>query len=118
MRFNSIAPTMAKAAIAINSADEVGERDIPVSLFFESVADAGMSEKEAAYTMALDPATLSRVKSGQARLTFEAIWRMPDAFWSVFTSKVIAAKGLSEIRTREIKAARISELVRLLVEVA
>jgi hypothetical protein len=112
---------MAKAAIAINrqaASASIEEGSPAVSLFFETLAEIGMSEKEAAYTMAMDPAQVSRVKSGQARLPFDAVWRMPDQFWSVFAGKLTVAKGLCERTAREMKAARVAELVRLLLEVA
>jgi hypothetical protein len=87
-------------------------------LVFEAIAEAGLSDKAAALTMGLDPAQLSRVKSGQARLPVDALWRLPDTFWFAFRSRVDAARQLSEDRQRDVKVQRISELVRLLLEVA
>jgi hypothetical protein len=112
---------MAKASIAINSSDESQETslaDDALSLFFAALADVGMSDKEAAYTMAMDPAQLSRVKNGAARLPFDAMWRLPSSFWIAFRARLDAAKHLTETHAREVKAARIGELVRLLVEIA
>lgn len=67
----------------------------PVSLFFEAIAAIGMSDKEAAYTMAMDPAQLSRVKSRQARLPFDAMWRLPAGFWVELRNRIDDAKSLS-----------------------
>jgi hypothetical protein len=118
---NSIAPRMAKASIVVNRSEasaEIADSDAAVSLVFECIASVGMSDKEAAYTMAMDPAQLARVKTKQARLPIDALWRMPDAFWLEFRRRVDEAKGLSEEHARSVRAARIAELIRLLVEVA
>jgi len=118
---STVEPRMAKASIAVNSAESPNDFAFiadPVSLFFETIAVIGMSEKEAAYTMAMDPAQLSRVKSGQARLPFDAMWRLPATFWVELRNRIEMAKGLNPARVRELRAARIGELVKLLVEVA
>lgn len=116
---NTLELKPAKASIAIKSGenpiDSMDAAD-PVSLFFEAIAAIGMSDKEAAYTMAMDPAQLSRVKSKQARLPFDAMWRLPAAFWIELRSRIEAAKGLSTEHARGVRAARIGELVKLLVE--
>lgn len=112
---------MAKASIAVNRPTDSAPIEVSnaaVSLVFETLASIGMSDKEAAYTMAMDPAQLSRVKTGQARLPFDAIWRLPDRFWAAFAARIGQEKGLTEESARSLKAARIGELVRLLVEVA
>lgn len=119
MPLNSIAPRPAKAAIGVNRAAEssaAGDTEAALSLVFEAIAAIGMSDKEAAYTMGLDPAQLSRIKSRQARLPFDALWRMPDLFWAELNQRVEQARGLSDTSIRARKAARISELVRLLIE--
>jgi hypothetical protein len=111
----------AKASIGVNSrvvSAPIETPDDVTGLVFAAIADAGLSDKAAALTMGLDPAQLSRAKSGQARLPVDALWRLPDAFWFAFRERVDAARQLSEDRQRDAKAARISELVRLLLEVA
>jgi hypothetical protein len=58
---NTLEPRMAKASIRINAHTAVTEAeglDEAVSLFFATLAEIGMSDKEAAYTMAMDPAQL------------------------------------------------------------
>lgn len=112
---------MAKASIAINSSanDAMTElSDDAVSLFFETLAEVGMTEKEAAYTMRLDPAQLSRVKTRQARLPFDAMWHLPNAFWFAFRCQIDLAKNLNEQNLKAVRAARIAELVKLLIEEA
>ena len=66
--------------------------------------------------MALDPGNLSRMKTGQMRLPFDAVWRLPDRFWSEFADRIGEAKGLTERHVLKVKAARIAELVKLLLE--
>lgn len=116
---NTLVPRQAKASIGINrshssASDEAS--DFSVSLVFETLAEIGMSDKEAAYTMAMDPAQLSRVKTGQARLPIDALWRLPDRFWLAFNRRVDSAKGINPVNEVRLRAARIGELVRLLVE--
>lgn len=116
---NSIEPRPAKASIDVNRQETSGDiqsQADAVSLFFETIAAIGMSDKEAAYYMAMDAAQLSRIKTRQARLPFDAMWRMPDHFWAEFADRIEQARGLSDVAVKRVKAARISELVRLLVE--
>ncbi|MEO8070554.1 MAG: hypothetical protein ABI652_04070 [Acidobacteriota bacterium] len=112
---------MAKASIAINrqssSLDIATSGDV-VSLVFEALAACVISDKEAAYLMALDPATLSRVKTGQARLQLECVWRLPDRFWFEFRRLVDERRGLSGTNEKRVRIARIKELTALLVEEA
>lgn len=105
---------MAKASIDVKSPGFV--EDDAVSLFFQTLADIGMSDKEAAYTMALDPAQLSRVKSHQARLPFDAIWRLPNRFWVAFNDRIAAARQLTPENQRDERKKRIVELVSLLLQ--
>lgn len=117
-KLNTVPVQMARASIPINSpvgADETTLRDDAVSLFFETLAAIGMSDKEAAYTMAMDPAQLSRVKSGQARLPFDAIWRLPNRFWVTFRGRIDEARGINPATEKEVFAQRLGELVTLLV---
>lgn len=118
-QLNSLDRRPAKASITINSpmdsASDLVKADA-VSLVFESIAAIGMSEKEAAHTMALDPATLSRIKTGQGRLSIESLWRMPDRFWFEFWQRIGRARGMSTEQERQENAALIGELVRKLVE--
>lgn len=117
---NSLDRRTAKASIGVKyqKPSGAGPHDlgrVAVSLFFETLAEIGMSEKEAAYEMALDPAQLSRMKSGQARLSIDAMWRLRDSFWIVFVRKLNEAKGLCAERDSEVRIERISELTRLLI---
>jgi transcriptional regulator with XRE-family HTH domain len=106
----------AKASIGINRGGSDVVRADAVGLVFEALGKCGVLSKQAAVDMGLDPATLSRIKSGQARLSVDALWKLPDAFWAEFIDLIKAARNLSEDRERELKAARIGELMRLLVE--
>lgn len=99
---------MAKASIGVNVD--------AVALFFETLAACGFSEKEAAYEMAMDPAQLSRVKSGQARLPFDAVWRLPDRFWLAFRDRIDAAKRLTTENRHAIRRARLIEVIGLILE--
>jgi hypothetical protein len=109
---------MAKASIRINAHTAVTEAeglDEAVSLFFATLAEIGMSDKEAAYTMAMDPAQLSRVKSRQARLPFDAMWRLPPRFWVVWRDRIDQAKQLTPENRAAIRRRRIVELIELLL---
>jgi ribosome-binding protein aMBF1 (putative translation factor) len=118
---NSLAPRMAKASIDVNRSQPSGEpetSDEVVSMVFDAIAATGMSDKEAAYTMAMDPAALSRIKTRQQRMSIDAMWRLPDAFWFEFRKRVDEARGLSDQANRDAKVNRIAELLKLLLEVA
>ena len=117
-RINSIPLEMAKSAIERNPIEESTLADDAVSLFFETLTEIGMSEKEAALTMQVQPSHLSRVKSGEARLPFEAMWRLPNSFWFAFRYQIDVAKGLTAENQQAVRAARIAELVRLLIVAA
>lgn len=110
---NTVDLRMAKASIEVHAVPA----DV-IALFFESVAACGMSHKEAAYDMAMDPAQLSRVKSGQARLPFDAVWRLPNHFWLTFRDRIDAAKALTPVNRRAIQRARLLEVIGLLLEEA
>lgn len=115
----AIEPRCAKASIVCNRQSEsapIACSDDAISLVFETLAEIGMSDKEAAYEMAMDPAQLSRVKTRQARLPIDALWRLPDRFWFAFRGRVDAARGLSVESARRARVARIRELVALLIE--
>lgn len=106
---NSIALQMAKASSVVNSDADV------IALFFDTLAACGLSPKEAAYTMAMDPAQLSRVKAGTARLPIDAMWRLPDRFWLAFRDGIDAAKGLTPENRRAIQRARLIEVITLML---
>lgn len=117
--FNSIDRRPAKASIRVNPLETrgvFGLTDEAVSLVLESLAAIGLSDKAACIDMGFDPGQFSRVKRGDARLPLDALWRLPDEFWSEFTARAMRARGLCEQTQREQRAARIAELVRLLVQ--
>lgn len=118
-QFKSLSPKPAKASMDLNRPDSSAPAALPcdvVSLVFQCLAAVGLSEKEAAYTMALDPASLSRMKTGQQRLPIDAVWRLPDRFWAEFADRIGEAKNLTERHLLKVRAARIAELVKLLLE--
>lgn len=111
---NSLELQMAKASIDVNR--QAGVDESAIAIFFETLAACGFSEKEAAYEMALDPAQLSRVKSRQARLPFDAMWRLPNRFWLKFRDRIDAEKQLTAENKRAIQRARLIEVISLLLE--
>lgn len=118
-RLDGIDRRCAKASIAINRQDASAATELGggvVSLVFETFAAIGLSDKEAAYTMALDPAQLSRIKSGQARLPFDALWRLPDLFWLEFRKRVDSARGLDAAREADVFAEHVGQLVTFVLK--
>jgi hypothetical protein len=105
-----IAPVCAKASIDRNPTQEA------IEIFFGALADTGLTQDQAAQDMRVDPPLLSRVKNGTARLPFEAMWLLRPAFWVHLRNRIDEAKELSPARVRELRAQRIGELVRLLIE--
>jgi hypothetical protein len=110
MPLNSLEPRMAKASLDHRRLDPAA------TLFFDTLAAIAMSEKEAAYTMAIDPAQLSRVKSGQARLPLDAVWRLPDLFWNEFRRRVDQAKALSDAQCEHDFAELVGRLVTAVLQ--
>lgn len=109
---------MAKASIQVHSSvnqQELAFEADAVSLVLESIAAAGLSDKAACIEMRFDPSQFSKVKQGQARLPLDAVWRLPDAFWSDFAERVKRARGICEASQRSQRAERIGELIRLLL---
>ena len=110
---------MAKASIAFHREETSGVPEMSadaVSLVVETIAAIGMSDKEACLTMRFDQSQFSKVKQGQARLPIDALWHMPDRFWAEFGERVRVARGMSPENERRQVAARIGELVKLLIE--
>lgn len=111
---------MAKGSIPLHRAENAGSLGPAadgVSLILETLADIGMSDKEACIHMEYDAPLFSKVKQGRARLPFDALWLLPDRFWIPFHRRIAVARGLTEESRAEIRAARIAELVRLILEV-
>ena len=104
---------MARASIEVHSAETT-----VISLVCDTLHAIGMSDKEACLHMGFDASQFSRVKRGEARIPLEALWRLPDHFWLEFRRRVDAAKRLTAENERAVRAARIGELVRLLVEMS
>lgn len=111
---------MAKASMPVHSGENADEQTVSadvVSLVVETLQSIGMSDKEACILMAFDQSQYSRVKRNEARLPIDALWRLPAHFWSEFARRAGEAKGITAVSERRAKAARIGELVRLLVEI-
>jgi antitoxin component HigA of HigAB toxin-antitoxin module len=121
MPLQSLDLQMAKASIDVHSPESAAQPSASadaVSLVVDTLRQIGMSDKEACYCMGFDPSQFSRVKEGRARLPLDALWRLPDRFWFAFRDRVDAARGLTRDNAKRIRAARIGELVSLLVEAA
>lgn len=110
---------MAKGSIPVHQSETSADLGVSadwLSLVLATLRDIGMSDKEACIHMDYDASLFSKVKRGDARLPFDALWRLPDRFWAEFQPRVMEARKLTEESKRAMKAARISELVRLLIE--
>jgi hypothetical protein len=109
---------MAKASIPVHQQESSGEPAMPqdaVSLVLETLAAIGMSDKEACIHMGYDASLFSKVKRGDARLPWDALWKLPDLFWVEFHQRIAVARRITEQSKLDLQAARISELVYLLV---
>ena len=110
---------MAKLSIDVHSRENTPEKTITadaVSLVVDTLGAIGMSDKEACLTMRYDASRFSKAKVGEDRIPVDALWRMPDAFWLEFIERARIARGLSQESKRAQRAARIGELIKLLVE--
>lgn len=116
---NSVPTRQAKASIDRNQPEipvDPACVDFDVSLVFDTLAEVGVDDKEAGYWMGKDKATVSRMKHGIQPLPMDALWRLPDRFWAKFHPRIGEAKGLTERHLLKVRAARIAELVTLLLE--
>ena len=92
---NSVPTRQAKASIDRNpppTSDAIAVIDFNVSLVFDVLAEVNIDDKEAGYWMAKDKATVSRMKHGLQPMPIDALWRLPDRFWSVFHARIAEAR--------------------------
>lgn len=87
---------------------------------FEAVASAlRRSQKELAISVGIPQSSLSdALKANGRHLSVDWILEQDDAFVSAWIDEVSRRKGLTPESRREERAARIGELVRLLIEEA
>lgn len=114
----SFAPRMAKAAIDNKTPVPSGETEIEsesVSLVLDVLADLRVDPKTACDWMRMDRAKFTRLKTGDARLTFDEAWRLPDHVWVVLRARIDEAKGLTSESVDEIEIARALELIGILL---
>lgn len=122
---NSVDVVMAKAAIDGGAPVEAGSdviRKDAIALVFQALAEIGMAQKEAAITMEIDPATLSRIKHGHERLSFEAVCKLPTSWWTAFNrlraEQESAITGRPSPSDRRARFDQVLELLNRLLEVA
>lgn len=99
MPLNSIEPRAAKASMPVNrpeNTEPTEQGDSDLSLVIDALAAAGISSKEAAITMGMDPAQWTRIKGGTGRLSVNCLQRLPATFWLHYIERVRVLKGLSE----------------------
>jgi len=120
-QLNSIRGRSAKARIDANRTEPSGRiesREEFLSLIRGAMKDAGMSQKEFALNAGAVESSVADGFNGVRNFAADWLWNQPPAFWLALRDRIEAAKGLTADREREVKAARIGELVRLLLEVA
>jgi hypothetical protein len=82
------------------------------------MADLQLSQKALAIQAECPASDLSNALQGKQRLEVDWLLNQEPIFVAMLLERVERAKGFTERSERELKAARIAELVRLLVEVA
>jgi hypothetical protein len=115
----SVELRMAKSSMPLQQAENIDETAIrleAVSLFLECLAAIGMELKEACLTMQFDRSLFSKVEKGEARLPFDAMWRLPLAFWVEFHKRLALKKGLSVASRREARMALAMQTFQNLVD--
>lgn len=93
-------------------------REQVIELVREVMADTGTSQKALALQAGQPESVVCDALSptGSRNLAAEWLLDQPDAFLLALLDKIRAARGLTEESRRAAKAARIGELVKLLVE--
>jgi len=102
----------------IDAAGRTESRDEFVSLIRDAMKHAGMSQKEFALNAGAKESAVADGFNGVRNFAADWLWNQPDRFWLGLRDRIEAAKGLTAEHAREVRAARIGELVKLLLEVA
>jgi predicted XRE-type DNA-binding protein len=119
-QLNSIRGCQAKARIDANrpeSSDRIDARDEFVSLIRAAMKDADMSQKAFALNAGVPESVISDGFNGVRNFAADWLWNQPALFWIRLRDRIDEAKQLSPENNKAIRAARIGELVKLLVEV-
>lgn len=111
-QLDSIKPRPAKALINV---DPHKNPEI-LRLIGEALRRVGLSQKEAAINAGVKEQQFSAALLGQGNFGAMWLWAQPDTFWREFLGLIEQSRGLTPEASRAMKAARIAELVRLLVE--
>lgn len=81
-------------------------------------ADCGMSQKELALNASCRESEMSDGLAGARRFSAEWLWLQPDRFLLRFVELLMEARHLTPENARAVRAARIKELIGLLLEEA
>jgi hypothetical protein len=84
-------------------------------LIRDAARDCNLSQKALAINAGCTESELSDALSGRRNFAATWIWNQPDTFLLRFVELITAARGLTPAAVREVRAARIAELVRLLL---
>lgn len=96
-------------------ADGVNGREV-LSIIRQVLAEAGLKQEAAAAAAQVQPSQFSSALHGKGNFAVTWLWAQSDAFLLRFVDLLIAARALTPAAARARRAARIAELVRLLVE--
>lgn len=95
-------------------------RTAVTTLVRDAMARTGLSQKAMAANAGVAESVLSEALAphGTRHLALEWLWAQDDEFLAVLVDRLTEARGLTDQSRREAKAARVSELIRLILEVA
>lgn len=65
-----------------------------------AIARSGMSHKEAAIVMGITEAQLSRQLACLEHVSWQRLYRMPDAFWRVLLVVIAERRGVAKVTTQ------------------
>ena len=88
-----------KARLPADEADLKPLED-PGGAIQKALARAGISQKEAALTMAINEGQLTRQLKGQEHLSWQRLFKLPDAFWCELLVVLAEMRGLATVRTQ------------------
>ncbi|HXI99499.1 MAG TPA: helix-turn-helix transcriptional regulator [Gemmatimonadaceae bacterium] len=116
---NSLRCRPAKARIDANSSAGIERSETRrefVSLIRRAMKSADMSQKAFALNAGIPESVLSDGFNGVRNFSADWLWFQPNAFWIELRNEIDTAKGLTTDNARAIRAERIGELVRLLIQ--
>lgn len=115
---NTVQMRMAKVQVDSPEALSGLNRAEILDLIRQAMTAAGLKQQAAAAAAGVKESQFSAALNGQGNFGARWLWAQDDAFWLAFIALVMEARSLTPENARAVRAGRIAELVKLLLEMA